>query len=144
MTVVTFLRFFDVLGFAKKTKQNTYRVTKTQKCHKFQNCDIVSFGNVTKCHTFSNLGTKLRLPFMFGLGSERLSLFILLTYRGGNIHARHQLMYTGNQIRSVRGGDQDYCTRFEKCYLSVAMKSNFSHHRVLSRAVNLGIFSAQS
>ena len=33
--------------------------------------DIVTVGNVTKCHTFSNLGTKLRLPFMYGLGSER-------------------------------------------------------------------------
>jgi len=34
----------------------------------------VIFGNVTKCHTFSNLGTKIRLPFKFGLGSERLSV----------------------------------------------------------------------
>jgi len=29
VTFVTFLRFFDILGFAKKTKKNTYRVTKT-------------------------------------------------------------------------------------------------------------------
>jgi len=73
---VTFLRFCDVLGFAKKTKKNTNRVTKTKKCDivTFGNCDIVTFGNVTKCHTFSNIGTKFRLPFMFGLGSERLYL----------------------------------------------------------------------
>jgi len=29
VTFVTFLRFFDVLGFAKKTSKNTERVTKT-------------------------------------------------------------------------------------------------------------------
>ena len=74
MTFVTFLRFFHVLGFVKKTTKNIYRVTKTQKCHKLQNCDTVIFGNVTNCHTYSNLGTRLRLPFMFGLGSERLSV----------------------------------------------------------------------
>jgi len=50
VTFVTFLRFFDILGLAKKTKKNTYRVTKTQKCHKVRNCDVVTFGNVTKCH----------------------------------------------------------------------------------------------
>ena len=49
MTFATFLRFSDILGFAtktKKTKKNTYRVTKIKKCHKFRNCDIVTFGNV--------------------------------------------------------------------------------------------------
>jgi len=29
VTFVTFLRFFEILGFAKKTKKNTHRVTKT-------------------------------------------------------------------------------------------------------------------
>jgi len=29
VTFVTFLRVFDILNFAKKTKKNTYRVTKT-------------------------------------------------------------------------------------------------------------------
>jgi len=29
VTFVTFLRFFDILGFAEKTKNNTYRVAKT-------------------------------------------------------------------------------------------------------------------
>ena len=47
-------RFVDILGFAKKTKKNAHSVTKTYKCHKVQNCDIVTFGNVTKCHNFSN------------------------------------------------------------------------------------------
>jgi len=54
VTFVTFLRFFDILGFAKKTKENTYRVTKTYRCHKVQKCDIMTFGNVTKCHKMSH------------------------------------------------------------------------------------------
>ena len=76
MTYVTFLRFFDILGFAKKTQKNTYRVKKPKKCHKVQKCDIVTSGNVTKYHKmsyfFQIFGTKLRLPFIFGFGSERL------------------------------------------------------------------------
>jgi len=55
MKFMTFLRFFDILDFAKKTKKNTFRVTKTYKCHKVQNCDIVTSGNVTKCHKMSHL-----------------------------------------------------------------------------------------
>ena len=58
MTFVPFLHFSDILDFAKKTKKNTYRVTKTYRCHKTQKCDIVTFGNVTKCHTFSNFWYK--------------------------------------------------------------------------------------
>jgi len=38
-------------------------MTKPQKCHKCKNCDIVTFGNVTKCHTFSNLWYKATLTF---------------------------------------------------------------------------------
>jgi len=38
-------------------------VTKTYQCHKFRNCDIVTFGNVAKCHTFSNLWFKATFTF---------------------------------------------------------------------------------
>jgi len=38
--------------------------------------------------------------------------FFFLTGTQETIHTPHQLMYTGKQISSVRGGDQDYYTRF--------------------------------
>jgi len=49
----------------------------------------VTFGNVTKCHKMSRnvtlfqiFGTKLRLPFMFGFGSDRLSVKALPIVQG--------------------------------------------------------------
>jgi len=65
VTFVTFLRFFDILGFAKKTKKNTYRVTKTYRCHKVQKCDIVTFGNVTKCHQMSHFFKSLVQSYVY-------------------------------------------------------------------------------
>jgi len=65
VTFVTFLRFFDILGFAKKTKKKTHRVTKTYKCHKVQKCDIVTFGNVTKCHKTSHFFKSLVQSYVY-------------------------------------------------------------------------------
>jgi len=63
VTFVTFLRFFDILGFAKKNKNKTQVERATWKCHKVRNCDIVTFENVTKCHTFSNVWYKATFTF---------------------------------------------------------------------------------
>jgi len=65
VTFVTFLRFFDILGFAKKTKKDTYLVTKTYKCHKVQKCDIVTIGNVTKCHRMSHFFKSLVQSYVY-------------------------------------------------------------------------------
>jgi len=77
VTSVTFLRCCYILGLPKKTKKNTYRVTKTQKYHKID--QMWHCGNVTNRHKISQFfeipGTKLRLHFTFGFCSERLSAY---------------------------------------------------------------------
>jgi len=60
---VTFLIFLDILGSAKKTKNNSYRVTKPQDRHNVQKCDIVPFENVAKYLTFSDLSYKATFNF---------------------------------------------------------------------------------
>ena len=42
-------------------------MTKISKCHKVQKCDTVTFGNVTKCHTVSNLRYKAMFTFRLDL-----------------------------------------------------------------------------
>jgi len=56
-------RFFGILGFAKKTKKKTYRVTNVTKFKIVTLWHLEMSQNVTKCHTFSNLWYKATLTF---------------------------------------------------------------------------------
>ena len=62
----TFLRFFDILGFAKKTKKSHNVSQKPRNVTKFKIVTLWHWEmsqNVTKCHTFSNLWYKATFTF---------------------------------------------------------------------------------
>ena len=67
VTFVTFLRFFDILGFAKKTIKKNIPCDKnlemSQSLKSVTLWHLEMSQNVTKCHTFSNLWYKATFTF---------------------------------------------------------------------------------
>ena len=72
VTFVIFLRFSDILGFAKKTKKIHTVWQKPRNVTKFKSVTLWHLEMSQNVTVFQIFGTKLRVPFMFGLGSERL------------------------------------------------------------------------
>jgi len=68
VTFVTFLRCFDILGFAKKTKKIHTVWQKPRNVTKFKSVTLWYLGISQNVTLFQIFGTKLRLPLMFGFG----------------------------------------------------------------------------
>jgi len=67
-------RFFDILGFAKKTKKIYTVWQKPRNVTKFKIVTLWHLEMSPNVTLFQIFGTNLHLPFMFGSGSERLSV----------------------------------------------------------------------
>jgi len=82
---------FTFLSFAKKPKKNTCNVTKTWKCHKVQNCDIVTF---EKCHKMSHNFKSLVQSYVY--------LLCLDPARNGSEVGPSEGRWTGDERGRVR------------------------------------------